>query len=129
MLFLCHLLKCRNTETTKIPRNRSAHKHTITINRRQVLLPPANEVFIGVCQEFCSQGGCLLPRGCLLPGVSAPRGVSAPGGEGAWWRPSRWILLRAVRILLECILIFHDLCQMSERVKFHIKNSSTKMEA
>ena len=36
MLFLCRLLKCRNTETTKIPRNRSAQKHKLTINRREV---------------------------------------------------------------------------------------------
>ena len=38
-------------------------------------------IFIGVCQEFCSQGGCLVPGGCLLPGgVSAPGGVPAPRG-------------------------------------------------
>ena len=54
-------------------------------------------IFIGVCQEFCSRGvpgsrgvcsqggawlreGCLLPRGCLLPGRSLVRGVPAPGG-------------------------------------------------
>ena len=53
-------------------------------------------------------GGCLL-WGCLLWGVSAP-GVSALGG--AWSRgegcgdPPWWLLLRAVRILLECILVF-----------------------
>ena len=36
-------------------------------------------------------GGCLVPGG-LLPG-------------GAWWRPPKRLLLRAVRILLECILV------------------------
>ena len=36
-------------------------------------------IFIGVCQEFCSQGGCLLwggvcsQGGCLLLGGSAPQ--------------------------------------------------------
>ena len=60
-------------------------------------------IFIGVCQEFCSRGG-------VLPG--ARWGMSAPGGGvcsgGAWWRPQtapRRILLRAVRILLERILV------------------------
>ena len=34
-------------------------------------------IFIGVCQEFCSQGRVSAPGGCLLP-----RGeVSAPGGS------------------------------------------------
>ena len=88
-------------------------------------------IFIGVCQEFCSQGrgvcsggcllpggllwrvsatgGCLLPGGvslggCLLPGgVSAPRGCLLPGR--AWSRPPQRILLRAVHILLKCILV------------------------
>ena len=54
-----------------------------------------------------SQGG-LLPGGCLFRGVPGPRGtcawgVSAPGG--AWWRPPERLLLRVVRILLECILV------------------------
>ena len=76
----------------------------------------------GVCS-----GGCLLwgvsalggvcPR-CLLQGVSA-LGVSAPGVSalggvcsggcvclrGVWWRHAPRILLRAVCILLECILV------------------------
>ena len=68
-------------------------------------------------------GGCLLPGGvsgsggCLVPG-----GVPGPGGGawsrggacsgrsgpvgGTWWRPPRRLLLRAVRILLECILVY-----------------------
>ena len=83
----------------------------------------------GVCGR--GVGGCLL-GGCLLQGVSAPRGVSAPGG---WWgclfrgvcsqgggclvwgegvcllwgglvdTPPTRPLLRAVRILLEFILV------------------------
>ena len=35
--------------------------------------------------------------GCLVWGV--------PGPGGAWWRPPGRLLLRAVRILLECILV------------------------
>ena len=84
----------------------------------------------------CSGGGCVsapggsAPRGvCLLLGVSAlavsadwwgllpgggsapwgvcSRGMSAPGG--AWWRPPpRRLLLRAVRILLECIIVHNN---------------------
>ena len=54
-------------------------------------------------------GGCLLPRGCLLLGVPAPRGGSAPGGVCPWGglveTPRGWLLLRAVRTLLECILV------------------------
>ena len=57
-----------------------------------LLLPPATKlgqgyIFTGVCDSACS-GGCLL-RG------------------GAWWRPPAGrLLLWAVRILLECILVF-----------------------
>ena len=85
-------------------------------------------IFIDVCQEFCSQGrsvpggvcsrGVSAPGGCLLPGVgdvySQGWGVSDPGGWGVGGvcsggvvpggHPQR-ILLRAVRILLECILV------------------------
>ena len=72
-------------------------------------------IFIGVCQEFCSRGvpapgGCVsAPGGVPGPrGVSAPRGVPRPRreclvpggcllrgegvcsrGGGAWWRPPR----------------------------------------
>ena len=44
-------------------------------------------------------GGVLGPRGraCLVLGDLVP--------GGAWWRPPRRLLLRAVRILLECILV------------------------
>ena len=64
-------------------------------------------IFIGVCQ-----GGV---GGVCSGGVSAPRGegVSAPGGGGSapgWGgclveSPLQRLLLRAVRILLECILV------------------------
>ena len=66
----------------------------------------------------CRVGGLL--RGVSVPrgwGVPAPGGVSGPAGAcfrgwmgvwsggGAWWRPPGRLLLRAVRILLECILV------------------------
>ena len=57
-------------------------------------------------------GGGLVPEGCAWsggvpgPGGSGPGAVPGPGG-GAWWRPPPGrLLLRAVRILLECILVF-----------------------
>ena len=42
--------------------------------------------------------GGLVPGGCLLRGGACSGG--APGGD-----PPRWLLLRVVRILLECILV------------------------
>ena len=50
----------------------------------------------------CSRGGA-CSWGCLVPEGSSPGGCllwGVPGGE-----PPRWLLLRAVRILLECILV------------------------
>ena len=45
-------------------------------------------IFIGVCQEFCSQGGAPHPGGCFLPEGLPPRGGGAssggvPGGDPA----------------------------------------------
>ena len=79
----------------------------------------------GVCDSV--HGGGAWSRGvCSWRGVPAPGWVSAPGGGclvpggggawskgggcllpggGAWWRPPRRLLLRAVCILLECILV------------------------
>ena len=64
------------------------------------------------CLSFCSQGGVPASGGLLLGmGGSAPRGVAwsrggacsrgEPGGD-----PPGRLLLRAVRILLECILVY-----------------------
>ena len=74
-------------------------------------------MFTGMC---LSTEGYLLPRGLIVPGVHGPGGVcsrvcmvpgvSTPKG-GAWSREVSggdsigWLLLRAVRILLECILV------------------------
>ena len=39
-------------------------------------------IFIGVCQEFCSQGVCLLLGECFLPGRGCflPQGLPSQGG-------------------------------------------------
>ena len=82
------------------------------------------KIFRSVCQEFCSQGECLVwggpggvsgPGGCLVLGGACSGGVPGPGGcllwgvpapRGcAWWRSPGRLLPRAVRILLECILV------------------------
>ena len=83
------------------------------------ILPPATKlgqgyIFTGVCDSV-NRGsvwswGVSGPGGCLVLG-----GVSAPGevcSWGVWYRegvpggnPPGWLLLWAVRILLECILV------------------------
>ena len=59
----------------------------------------------GVCG--CSRGACMVaPRG--MHGCSGGAYVVAPGGEGHWWDTTRYgdtVNERAVRILLECILV------------------------
>ena len=52
----------------------------------------------------------------VYSGGSAPRGWFCSGGllpGGAWWRPPGRLLLRAVRILLECILVLMDIITQS----------------
>ena len=71
----------------------------------------------GACLEegVCSGGGaglgvCLLPGGCLVGGC-------------AWWRPPGGLLLRAVRILLECILVYQiNTLVISRNFKIIIKS-------
>ena len=67
--------------------------------------------------KVCSGGGCAPggvlqgvpgPREFCLGGVPGPRGVPVPGGPGG--DPPGRPLLRAVRILLECILVWQDFC-------------------
>ena len=56
---------------------------------------------------FAPEGCLLLGVGCLVPGGSAPRGVGIPACTEADPPPrERRLLLRTVRILLECILVF-----------------------
>ena len=90
-------------------------------NHVKRLLPPANEVWgkvicLQVC--VCPRGGGLVPGGCLVLGVVWSRGCLVLGGSGpgegglVWERavpggnPPKRLLLRAVRILLECILVY-----------------------
>ena len=77
-------------------------------------------VILSTGGRVCSRG-CLLPGwsllwGCLVLGDVCSRGLSGPGGclvLGGYLvpggcpveTPSGWLLLRAVRILLECILV------------------------
>ena len=63
----------------------------------------------GVC---ASSGGCLVQGGCLVWGVCFGGGCAWSGGlvsqDALRQTPSpreRWLLLRTVRILLECILV------------------------
>ena len=108
-------------------------------------------VGVGVCflGGICSWGGCLV-WGCLLPGgvcsrgVSAHRGVCSRGGvcsQGGLVEtapPPGRLLLRTVRILLECILVC-DFSFSTDRVmpgsgkmKFvrsqHLRNKSIKLK-
>ena len=55
--------------------------------------------------QHALQRGVPAPRGVPGPGGSAPRGMSAPGGCLVE-TPGR-LVLRAVRILLECILVVY----------------------
>ena len=69
--------------------------------------------------------GCLVPgvpgpggawsQGCLIWGVPGPRGVSGGGSGGD---PPGRLLLRAVRILLECILVMSNIshCNLCENL-------------
>ena len=97
----------------------------------KLLLPPSmkmgqSNIFRSVCQEFCSRGrGVGIPachaghmtslgEGCPGPGPGVSR--HRPGGcvsQHALRQtpPSRRLLLRAVRILLACILVWHKFCQ------------------
>ena len=69
----------------------------LTFTARKRSLGQGN-IFAPVCHSVHREG---------VPGPG--EGLSAPGGclarGGAWWRPPRGLLLRAVRILLECILV------------------------
>ena len=63
-------------------------------------------VFTPVCQSFCSQGG-VCPSACWdtpLPWADTPPGRHPPANDPN----GRWLLLRTVRILLECILVISN---------------------
>ena len=56
------------------------------------------------------------PRGALVQGGLVPGGVPAPGGMPGGDPPGR-LLLRAVRILLECILVVNEFKKMIWKFK------------
>ena len=97
-------------------------------------------VFTGVC---LSMGGAWSWGGSAPRGVPGPGGVSGPGGlvprggsqDALRQTPQeRWLLLRMVRILLECILVhlkfrIDSLCEVNVNKTICIsKNISTNME-
>ena len=76
-------------------------------------LPPANEIWGKVCHSFCPggefvwRGGACMAGCCMVGGVCVGEGLHGGGcmaGETA--------TKRAVRILLESILVLHNLCTM-----------------
>ena len=95
---------------------------------KKSFLPPATKlgqgyVFTRVCDSVHRGGG-----GSLVPGGLVPRGVwsrgeclvpgrGVPGGD-----PPGWPLLRAVRILLECILVFNNIFTLLSRPGYHLKS-------
>ena len=113
----------------------NTHNRKITVKEPLLNLyfcPIPGNIFTGVCQSFCSQGGC-LPQ-CMLgyiprqvhpragtppsrytlwtgtpPGRYTPRKVHSPAGTPRAGTPPtpRQSLQRTVRILLECFLILN----------------------
>ena len=94
------------------------------------------------CLSFCPQGGCLVPGGVWsrggawsqggvwswgVPGAGGVPGLGEgrPGPGGCLVEtlspppPSGWLLLRAVRILLECILVSESICFYGSDKLFH----------
>ena len=64
-------------------------------------------MFSQTCQEFCPQGGC-LPQ-CMLE-YTPPWSDIPPSQTPRWSDTPRRSLQRAVRILLECILVYKSFC-------------------
>ena len=109
-----HLLSDQTVEgsPTNTIKSRKSNYRTLYIQNARAngalcSLPPANEVWGKViCLQacVCLQGGVPGPRVCLPPGGCLLRG-GVPGGD-----PPGRPLLRAVRILLECILVSLFIC-------------------
>ena len=77
----------------------------------QVVSQHALQVSRGVYPSMPSRFPGPHPRGSLrglARGVSRPTPRRAVSKHALRQPPSWWLLLRAVRILLECILVFHD---------------------
>ena len=89
-------------------------QHALQVVSQHALQQVSGGGGIQACLAASLQGGLLLPgvascgEVCLLRGVPAPKCVCVCvcvcGGDPL--PASRWLLLRTVRILLECILAF-----------------------
>ena len=78
------------------------------------------------CGGVPTPGGVPGPGGCLLPGGGVPGlggllpgGVPAPSGD-----PQGWLLLRTVRILLECILVAQKSTQIGSELRSTAKTGT-----
>ena len=87
------------------------HTHTCVLtqkHRHLHSLPPSTKlvqrnIFRSVCQEFCPQRwACMAGGGGGACVVGCMRGRGQRGGGRAWHMVNK----RAVRILLECILVY-----------------------
>ena len=115
MLFLDRILEIHLA--VRIAQCKLYCKQTLSIVKA-MFLPPENEVWGKVIflHPFVilftggvpGLGECLVPGGCLIPGGGLVQGGSGPGGVPG--DPPGRLLMRAVRILLECILVCFDLC-------------------
>ena len=84
--------------------------------RPQTKLRKGN-VFTSVCQEFCLRGSASVHAGIHPPTHPAGQTPPHPGQTP----PSRRLLQRMVRILLECILISYQFSLNSSNPKAEIK--------
>ena len=95
------------------PGKRHQTKYSPLITARKRSLGQGN-MLTGVCLStggvVAGPGECMVRGGVCCQGGACSRGGMVPGG-GAWWKPSRRLLMRAVRILLECILVMILLAQ------------------
>ena len=97
--------KCGNSHELFLFLSRHNHtaSHILTKNCSDIIITARNEVgarfyFTGVCDSVHGGGGGVSARGG--PGVGVCLLQGRPGGD-----PPGRLLLRAVRILLECILV------------------------
>ena len=75
---------------------------------QQGILNSPRRSFLFTARKRSLGQGNMFTGMCLSTGGVPGLGGLVPGGAclgGAWWRPPRQPLLRAVRILLECILV------------------------
>ena len=105
----------------------------ITVITKVYLLPPATKlgqgyIFTGVCDSVHRGAGCMVPEGMPGLGGAWSRGGSRSRGPGGDTPPPGQLLLRAYRILLECILVINVCCQRNSSVhQYNIKHAPDMM--